>query len=331
MGQLISQPFPPPPKVTEKNLPDQTGKVFIVTGSTSGVGKALAGILYGANAKVYITGRTSEGISACISDLKNSHPTSNGELACLHLDLADLHSVKSCAEEFLTKETKLNVLFNNAGVMIPPHGSKTVQGYELQLGVNAIGPFLLTQLLTPLLQSTARESPPGDVRVVWLSSSFARFFAPTGGVEVDNLNYKIDKHQWVKYAISKAANTLYSAELARRFGNDGIISVSLDPGNLKTGLRRHAGFLFRFSMKFIEHDPIYGAYTELFGGLSREIALEQNNAWICPWGSIQPLREDIAQACRIPEQGGTGNAVRFWEWTAAQVESYISTPPIVEL
>jgi retinol dehydrogenase-12 len=78
-------------------------------------------------------------------------------LAFLRLDLADLTTIKASAEEFLSKETKLHVLFNNAGVMCPPQGSKTPQGYELQLGTNNIGTFMFTKLLTPILNATARK------------------------------------------------------------------------------------------------------------------------------------------------------------------------------
>jgi retinol dehydrogenase-12 len=84
----------------------------------------------------------------------------------------------------LSKEKKLDVLWNNAGVMIPPQGSKTAQGYELQLGTNNIAPFLFTKLLTPILQSTAKTAPPRTVRVVWLSSSVAESASPTGGVDM---------------------------------------------------------------------------------------------------------------------------------------------------
>ncbi|RYP20780.1 hypothetical protein DL765_002613 [Monosporascus sp. GIB2] len=289
MGQLISQPFPPPPRFTEKDLADQTGKVFIVTGSTSGVGKALSGILYGANAKVYMAARSREKATAAVSELKTAYPTSTGELIYLHLDLNDLSTIRRSAEEFIAKENKLHVLFNNAGVMHPPKGAKTAQGYELQLGVNAIAPFLFTKLLTPVLLSTAKNSAPGHVRVIWVSSCFAGYFSPKGGVDVNNLDYRVEKHPWVQYAISKAANTLYSAEFAQRYGRDGIISVSLDPGNLKTELRRNAGLLFRLSLKLIEHPPIFGAYTELFAGFSPDIGLERNSVWII-YNHTDPLR-----------------------------------------
>ncbi|KAI1780542.1 hypothetical protein F4818DRAFT_450996 [Hypoxylon cercidicola] len=91
-----------------------------------------------------------------------------------------------------------------------------------------------------MLLSTARVASPGSVRVVWLSSVMAENFAPNAGVDMDNLDYKMEKYVIQKYAVSKAANSLYSAEFARRYGNDDVTSVSLDLGNLKTDLQRVA-------------------------------------------------------------------------------------------
>lgn len=195
-----------------------------MTGSSSGVGKELAQILYFHNAKVYVAARSSEKASAAIESMKTNFPDSKAELVFLHLDLDDLSTIKKSAEEFLSKEEKLDVLWNNAGVMVPPQGSKTKQGYEMQLGTNNLAPFLFTKLLTPTLIKTAKVSPPGTVRVVWVSSSAAEGF-PKNGVAMDNLDYKTDKSPWLKYGMSKAGNVLHSKEYAKRHGWNGVISV----------------------------------------------------------------------------------------------------------
>jgi retinol dehydrogenase-12 len=200
-------------------------QVFIVTGGASGIGKELVQILYSHNAKVYVAARSSEKAARSIESIKTSFPSSQGELVYLHLDLDDLTTIKSSAQEFLDKEQKLDVLWNNAGVMIPPQGSKTKQGYELQLGTNDLAPFLFTKLLTPILLKTAKESAPGAVRVVWVSSSVAEGASPKGGVDLSNLDYKKDQGAWHKYAVSKAGNILHSKEFAKRYGSEGIISV----------------------------------------------------------------------------------------------------------
>ena len=197
-----------------------------MTGATSGIGEQLAQILYSHNAKVYVAGRSAEKASKMIEAIKQAHPESKGELIFLHLDLDDLTTIKSSAQEFLSKEKRLDVLWNNAGVMVPPQGSVTKQDYELQLGTNNIAPFLFTKLLTPLLFETAQTAPEASVRVVWVSSSASDRFAPEGGLDLNDLGYTgPDRSAWYKYGVSKAGNILHSKEFARRYGKDGVISI----------------------------------------------------------------------------------------------------------
>lgn len=157
-------------------------QVFIVTGATSGVGKELSDILYSHHATVYLAARSAEKANATMNILKSKHRSSKGDLIFLKLDLNDFATIRSSAEEFLRKEKRLDVLWNNAGVMIPPQGSKTKQSYELQLGTNNVGPFLFIKLLTPVLVDTAKSSPPASTRVVWVSSGAANGrFSPDSG------------------------------------------------------------------------------------------------------------------------------------------------------
>lgn len=114
---------------------------------------------------------------------------------------------------------------NNAGVMVPPQGSTTKQGFELQLGTNCLGHYALTRLLTPLLVQTARSSAKGSVRVVWVSSSAAHMAAPKGGVDLENLDYRHGKLAFQKYAVSKGGNVLHALETRRLYEKDGIVSV----------------------------------------------------------------------------------------------------------
>lgn len=108
--------------------------------------------------------------------------------------------------------------------MVPPSGSKTVQGYELQLGTNNIGHFLFTKFLHPLLKKTAASSPKNSVRVVWVSSS-AIDVAPKEAIDFTNMDYKRDEMAWTKYGRSKAGNVLHAVEFARRTEGEGIVSV----------------------------------------------------------------------------------------------------------
>ena len=323
MGALWSALRPSIPTLTEKNLPDQSGKVFIVTGSSSGVGLELAYILYLHNAKVYIAARNPTRVANAISTIKSRAPHSTGSLHPLHLDLDDLTTIKSSAEAFLKDNDRLDILWNNAGVMIPPGGSQTKQGYELQLGTNNVAPFLFTKLLSPILASTASKSPANSVRVIWVSSSGAELLSPKGGVEISNLDYHDDKSNWAKYGISKAGNVLHASEFGRRHASAGLVSVSLNPGNLKTELQRHtSGWQIRL-FGWMLYEPIYGAYTELWAGLSPQVTVELNGAFIGPWGYVKPIRKDLEVAQKSKAKGGSGVAEEFWEWSEQQVKAYV--------
>ena len=277
----MSQVFPPAPTFTESSLPSGSlkDKVYIVTGASAGVGRELSRLLYSLDSTVYLAARSKERANASIDWIKASHPDSKGRLEFLHLELADLESIKPAAEEFLSKEKRLDVLFNNAGVMVPPQGSKTKQGYELQLGTNCVGHYAFTKLLTPLLVKTARDSETGSVRVVWVSSSAADVGSPTGGVDLDNLDYHKDKFAFQKYAVSKGGNVLHALEMRRLYEKDGIISVSLNPGNLNSELQRHSGWVGKLFVKAFTYPAVNGAYTEFFAGLSPEVKSLKQNEW----------------------------------------------------
>lgn len=195
-----------------------------MTGASGGLEKLLVNILYQHNAKVYLAARSEAKTAKVIEGLKAAHPSSKGDLQFLNLQLDDLTTIKRAANEFLSKESRLDVLWNNAGVMIPPAGSKTKQGFELQYGVNNLGHFLLTLLLRPALESAAKTAPKDSVRVVWVSSSAADN-APTPAVDLTNMDYHREEGAWTKYGRSKAANVIHSAEFARQTKGTGIISL----------------------------------------------------------------------------------------------------------
>lgn len=109
--------------------------------------------------------------------------------------------------------------------MIPPQGSTTSQGLELQLGTNNVGHFLFTKYLEPILKQTARTTPSGNVRVIWVSSS-AAVLAPKPAINFDNINYnKKDEADWIKYSRSKAGNVVQANELSRRLKDAGVLSL----------------------------------------------------------------------------------------------------------
>lgn len=273
-----TQFFPPKPQFTEKDVPDLHGKVHIVTGSNTGIGKELARLLYTRNAKVYIAARSEEKAKKAIEDIKTAAPGSKGALVFLHLDLNDLRQVKTSAQRFLEQKQKLHVLFNNAGVMVSAAEPipKTAQGYELGLGVNCVGTFLFTKLLTPTLIATAKSEQPNTVRVVWLSSFGLELFAAEGvGVAVDNLDYHQPKPATERYGISKSGAWALGVEYARRHKADGIVSVPINPGNLKSELPRDQGAVLKLMARLVGYPAANGAYTELFAGLSPEVTIEK--------------------------------------------------------
>lgn len=245
------------------------------------MGKELAQLLYSKNANVYCAARSDEKALKAIESIKAAIPDSHGALTFLSLDLADLSTIKATVNEFLAKEDRLHVLFNNAGVMSPPQGSKTAQGYELQLGVNNLGAFLLTKLLTPTLLRTAKTEDPAAVRVVWVASSAAETpITPVGGVDLSNLDYHVEKSPFMKYIVSKAGNYLQGVEFARRHREDGVASVPLNPGNLDSELWRWMPRWAAAVLSWVLLSPsVFGAYTELFAGLSPEVTMERSGEW----------------------------------------------------
>lgn len=262
-----------------------------------GVGKEVARVLYSKHATVYLGCRSEAKALAAIADIEAAHPDARGRLAYQHVDLADLATIAASARAFAAREPRLHVLFNNAGLSMPPAGSVSAQGYELQLATNNLGPFLLTKLLTPTLVATARAERDQDpttasspVRVVWLSSSAMENFAHRpGGVPVDLLLQKGGREAFIEevgqaaYGVTKAGNYLHSCEYARRHRADGVVSVAVNPGNLHTGIMRHLegplNVVVRAVASLVMYPALYGAYTELWAGLSDEVTLESSGSW----------------------------------------------------
>ncbi|KAJ5500465.1 Glucose/ribitol dehydrogenase [Penicillium expansum] len=183
------------------------------------------------------------------------------------------------------------------------------------LGTNCVGPFLFTKLLTPLLVATASKAEKGSVRVVWLASQAEKLYAPKNGIDMSNLDYHIPVNERITYGASKAGNILYASRYAKRFGNSGVVSVSADPGNLKTDLYRNVPLWQMWIVNMILKEPIFGAYTELYAGLSSDISLANNGAFVEPWGKIDKPRKDVANFLKGKSEGGSGIAAQFWDWT----------------
>ncbi|THU80706.1 NAD(P)-binding protein [Dendrothele bispora CBS 962.96] len=311
MGGLISmvdEYFPPAPKWSVDDIPDLTGQVMIVTGGNTGIGKETVEALLKHNAKVYLAARSKVKAEEAIQDLRVK---TGKDAIWLKLDLADLKSIKAAVEEFTSKEKELHVLFNNAGVMMPELEDLTIQGYDLQFGTNVLGHFFLTKLLLPTLISTAQNSPSGKVRVVNTSSS-----GHTGRDRLDFSSFRdFPARQKIGsfglYLQSKLGNVVFSNELARRYGEKGIVSVSLNPGNLTTDLQRTTPRIVMFLAGFIFYPVQMGALTQLRAGTSPE-GVDFNGKYLKPWARIG----ESSPASRDPTQGE-----ELWKWLEEQVKN----------
>ncbi|KAH8893648.1 NAD(P)-binding protein [Thozetella sp. PMI_491] len=322
--------FPPKPTFTEKDVPSQAGRVFIVTGGNSGVGFELCKMLYPTGAKLYMACRSKERAEKAIQAIKEAHPhvKDTSSLAFLPLDLNDLESVKAAAATFQKQETKLDVLWNNAGLgglRVPP-GFRTAQGFEPMVGIHLIATLLFTELLRPQLRDAAATSSPGAVRVIWLSSIAAEGSTPPNGLKFEELDEGTSDRLY-NYAYSKSGSWFLAREMARRYAPDGIVSVALNPGNLKANSYEGMPWYGMMLMGPLLHHPKYGGYTELFAGLSPQITQENSGAYVIPWGRIQTDeqcgRKDIVKALKSTEEGGLGYPKRLWEWCEEKWKPYV--------
>lgn len=273
----------------------------------------MTSILYNAGGKVYIAGRSPTNAEKAIEQIKTSNKDSTGGLAFLELDVSDLSKHKKAAETFLSKETRLDVLFNNAAVSLPPAGTVSAQGIEITIATNTLGPYLFTQHLLPIFKSTAKSSPPASVRVVWTGSVVVDLSAPKDGITVDNFTSPSTNPQDI-YAVTKTANWYLAAALARQLEGTNVLSIVQNPGNLRTNLLRHHEWMNYLVFPLL-YSPRYGAYTELWAGLSQDLTLQDNGGYIIPWGRKHPSpREDLVRAIKIREDGGNGSAEAFEKW-----------------
>lgn len=298
----------------------QDGKVFLITGGTSGIGLELAKILYKKKGRVYITGRSEEKGRQAIKDIQAAE-SSGGSLEFLQLNLDDLASIKASVETFKARESKLNILWNNAGVSQPPVGSVSKQGIELQLATNCLGPFLFTQLLLPLLEATAADSAPGSVRTVWSGSQVIELSSPPQGIIINELRTP-PKDKSRNYTNSKTRNMFLASEFARRIGSSGIISVSLNPGAASTNLFRHTPSLNYLAWPLL-YKATQAANTHLYAGLSTDITTEENGCYVTPWGRIwTKMRPDLLEAMKLESDGGSGRAAEFWDFCQEKTHDY---------
>ncbi|KAF7313904.1 NAD(P)-binding protein [Mycena chlorophos] len=224
------------PQWGPQDVPDLTGKVIIVTGGNAGIGRETVKVLLEHNAKVYMASRNASKAGQTIDELEQQ----TGKRAVfLQLDLADLNSVKNAAAEFRSLETELHVLYNNGGIMVPPVEEITSAGYDLTFGTNVLGHFYLTKLLLPTLLATQ------GARIITLTSMI-HYVATVDYATFIEGPKRRKRSPLDLYAQSKWADAVMAVELARRYGPQGIISHSINPGNLKTDISKHTRGIVTF-------------------------------------------------------------------------------------
>jgi NAD(P)-dependent dehydrogenase (short-subunit alcohol dehydrogenase family) len=246
---------------TVADIPNQSGKLAVITGATGGLGYETALALAGANATVVLTGRNAKKGADALARIRAIHP--KADISFESLDLGSLSAVAAFAESFAARHDHIDILVNNAGVMMPPTRKTTVDGFELQFGTNHLGHFALTAALLPLLAGG---------RVVTVSSIAHR----TGAIHFDDLQLERSYAPTRAYNQSKLANLLFAFELQRRSdaAGWGITSIAAHPGVSLTDLIQNGlGMSFvatasKFFVGLLGHPPAAGALSQIFAATS---------------------------------------------------------------
>ncbi|KAL9125377.1 MAG: hypothetical protein Q9217_005412 [Psora testacea] len=255
------------------DIPNISGKVFLVTGGNAGLGyEAITQIAAHNPQAIYLAARTPSKGEAAVTELKKTNPKT--DIIYLPLDLSSFASISAAAKEFQSKSNRLDCLMNNAGIMAVP-AAETKEGYELQFGTNYMGHALLTKLLMPTLRATAQE-PGADVRIVNLTSEAHKFWN-LPSIQLDQEKLK-PLGPWAKYGHSKLANILFTRSLAETYPE--ITSVAIHPGIIKTDLylpNQQASLITRMGLAIMgsfRGTVATGALNQLWAATGKEDELE---------------------------------------------------------
>jgi NAD(P)-dependent dehydrogenase (short-subunit alcohol dehydrogenase family) len=290
---------------TANDIPDQTGKLAVITGATGGLGYETALALAGARATVILTGRNDRKGADALAAIRAAHP--RADVSYETLDLSSLASVAAFAAAFAARHDRLDILVNNAGVMAPPRRQLTGDGFELQFETNYLGHFALVQQLLPTLSNAPAA------RVVTLSSIAAR----DGQIDFTNLQAERSYNPMKTYSQTKLACLMFAFELQRRSdaGGWGLASIAAHPGVSATelvvngmGRASPAGFARRFA-SFMFQPVAQGALPTLLAATSPSA---RPGGYYGPNGFME-TRGKAAEA-RPPRQAlQAGVAARLWD------------------
>jgi NAD(P)-dependent dehydrogenase (short-subunit alcohol dehydrogenase family) len=294
---------------------DLAGRRFVITGTSAGLGEEAARAIASAGGSVVMLARNAEANAAAAERIRAGVP--DAMLSTDELDLADLASVRACAERLVAAGDPIDVLINNAGVMACPE-SRTADGFEMQFGTNHLGHFELTRRLLPAI--LAGTAP----RVICLTSS-AHDIAD---VDLDDPNFERTPYDaWLAYGRSKSANALHALALAQRYPVDEVFAASVHPGAIMTSLGRHlddelmAQAIERSRQRAADHP---GASTgRTFKSVEQGAATE---VWAATAPDLDELHGTYLADCGPGVEGGNpgqngyrsyiadaGTAARLWE------------------
>ncbi|KAF2273900.1 oxidoreductase [Westerdykella ornata] len=296
---------------TSLQIPALTGKVILVTGGTSGLGSEIVLQLSQHNPEhILFTGRNHDGANRLIQTINSATQTRVTFIPC---DFTSLTSVKKAGDAIASAASRLDLVFCNAGVMAVPKGT-TEDGYEIQFGINHLAHALLIEVLLPTLLRTA-ESPGSDVRIVF-TTSLGFTFATT--IDFPHLRSEHDMGilgALKRYGQSKLANILYARQLAEHYPS--IVSVSVHPGIVKTGMASRFSTFYRYFIKLAT--------------IGRQVSVTEgskNQLWAATTG-----RESIKNGQFYEPVGKVGRrtsasrddklAAELWAWTEEQLKGFM--------
>jgi NAD(P)-dependent dehydrogenase (short-subunit alcohol dehydrogenase family) len=250
---------------SENDVPDQSGRVVVVTGSNTGLGLDTARVLAGRGAQVVLAVRNVDKGEAACQRIRQSVP--DAEVSTQRLDLGSLESVRTAAAELQAAHPRIDMLINNAAVAFPPK-TTTPDGFELQFATNHLGHFALTGLLLENMLSV------DGARVVVVASLDHKL---GGAIHFDDLQWDRRYSSALAYAQSKLANLMFCYELHRRLVTSGapLMAVTAHPGYTKSDLFRNMGkpvqAMMKFSDHFIGQDPAKGALPQLYAATMPDV------------------------------------------------------------
>ncbi|XP_029972858.1 retinol dehydrogenase 12 [Salarias fasciatus] len=273
------------------------GKTVLITGANTGIGKETALDLAMRGARVIMACRDVEKGEEAAASIRAAHSSADVEVR--ELDLADTCSIRAFAQRFLREVNHLHILINNAGVMMCPY-TKTIDGFEMHIGVNHLGHFLLTSLLIGLL----KRSAPARVVVV---SSLAHNF---GWIRFHDLHSQGSYNSGLAYCQSKLANVLFTRELARRLKGTNVTVNSVHPGTVNSDLTRHSTLMTIFFTVFsmFLKTPREGAQTSIYCAVAEELDSISGQHF-----------SDCAPAFVAPQGRSEETARRLWEVSCEQL------------